>query len=347
MFIGHGREEQPPDELISYFGRRQITMPNEEGYPAFVPPFIYVSTKASEKLFSKSGVSLKVALIQAEENSFKPIKLNQKAKIIAKYKSNKGFSSNVAGYIEGSDPKLKEEAVLFTAHYDAYGMENGKIYHGAADNGLGTAEMLAVAEAFSKTENKPKRSLIFLAVTGEEYGLYGSKYWAKKPTWDIKKVVANLNLDGVGTEVYGPVKTMVGYGAEHSTLGAMLEDVSSTMGIKVAPDPVPTENIFLRSDHYSFVERGVPALMLMGAPEGNIEDAMKRMKEWEKTNYHQPGDTIQADWAWEGAETVAEVMGIMGLRLANADSMPTWLSTSRFGKLVRGNTKDLPKESGK
>jgi hypothetical protein len=344
VFIGHGREEQPPDEVLNYYSRRQITMPDEEGYPTFVPPFVFVGKSGAEKLFTKSGVTLAEALAKAEDNSFKPIKLSQKAKIVAKYKTNKGYSNNVVGYLEGSDPALKAEAVLFSAHYDAYGMENGKIYHGAADNALGTAEMLAVAEAFSKMEPKPKRSLIFLAVTGEEYGLYGSKYWAKKPTWDIKKVAANLNLDGVGTEVYGPVKTMVGYGAEHSSLGAMLEDVSGTMGIKVVPDPVPDEKVFLRSDHYSFVERGVPALMLMGAPEGDIQESMKRMKEWEKTDYHQPGDIIRTNWAWEGAETVAEVMGIMGLRLANGETMPSWLSTSRFGKLERGNSKELPKE---
>jgi hypothetical protein len=342
VFIGHGREEHSPDESISYISRRQITMPDEQGYPEFVPPFVYVSSAAAEKLFAKSGNTLKSALEQAESNDFKAFKLNQKAKIVAKYKSTKGTSSNVVGYIEGSDPKLKEEAVLFSAHYDAYGMENGKIYFGAADNALGTAELLAVAEAYSKM--KPKRTMIFLAVTGEEYGLYGSKYWSKKPTWDIKKVSANLNLDGVGTEVYGPVKNMVGYGAEHTTLGAMLNEVSIAYGIKTVPDPVPDENIFLRSDHYSFVERGVPALMLMGAPEGDIQDAMKRMKAWEKTSYHLPGDTIQPNWAWEGAETVAEIMGILGWRISEMDKMPEWLATSRFGKLERGNTKDLPEE---
>ncbi len=340
--IGNLRSENPPEEAISYFSRRQITMPDEQGYPAFVPPMVYVSSKAAEKLFAKSGVSVKDAIGQAETNEFKPFKLDQKAKLVAKYKSQKGFAYNVAGYIEGSDPKLKSEAVLFSAHYDAYGKEGDKIYFGAADNALGTAEMLAVAEAYSKM--KPKRSMIFLAVTGEEYGLYGSKYWAKKPTWDIKKVAANLNLDGVGTEVYAPVKTMVGYGAEHSTLGAMLAEVSNAFGIKVVPDPVPDEKVFYRSDHYSFVERGVPALMLMGAPEGDIQVAMKRMKEWEKTDYHQPGDTIRPDWAWEGAETVAEVMGIMGWRISETETMPSWLPNGRFGKLERGNTKDLPKE---
>jgi hypothetical protein len=343
VYIGHGREEHTPDESISYFSRRQITMPDEEGYPAFVPPIIYVGSNAAEKLFAKSGVTLKDALAQAEGGEFKPIKLNQKAKLTAKYKMQKGAAYNVAGFIEGSDPKLKTEAVLFSAHYDAYGKEGDKIYFGAADNALGTAEMLAVAEAYSKM--KPKRSMIFLAVTGEEYGLYGSKYWAKKPTWDIKKVAANLNLDGVGTEVYAPVKTMVGYGAEHSTLGTMLTDVSNSFGIKVVPDPVPDEKVFYRSDHYSFVERGVPALMLMGAPEGDIQAAMKRMKEWLKTDYHQPGDTIRSDWVWEGAETVAEVMGVMGWRISETEKMPEWLASGRFGKLERGNTKDLPEEN--
>jgi hypothetical protein len=344
VFIGHGREEHSPDEAIGYFVRRQLNLADDPALPAFIPPVVFVSKAGAEKLFSKSGTTVKAALDQAEESNFKPIKLNQTSKIAAKYKTTNGFSNNVVGYIEGSDPALKTEAVLFSAHYDAYGVENGKIYHGAADNALGTAEMLAVAEAFSKTAAKPKRSLIFLAVTGEEYGLYGSKYWSKNPTWDIKKVSANLNLDGMGTEIYGPVKTMVGYGAEHSTLGTLLEDVSATMGIKVVPDPVPDEKVFTRSDHYSFVERGVPALMLMGAPEGDIQVSMKRMKEWEKTDYHQPGDTIKPDWVWEGPETVAEVMGIMGLRLANGATMPTWLSTSRFGKLERGNTTELPKE---
>lgn len=344
LYVGNGTEDSMTEQTISYSSRRQIMMPNESGLPENYPPYIYVGANAAEKLFAKSGVTLKDAAEQAETNAFKPFKLNQKAKLVAKYKTTKGISNNVVGYIEGSDAKLKEEAVLFSAHYDAYGKEGDKIYHGAADNALGTAEMLAVAEAFSKSSNKPKRSLIFLAVTGEEYGLYGSAYWAKKPTWDIKKVAGNLNLDGVGTEVYGPVKTIVGYGAEHSSLGAMMADVSMAMGITVAPDPVPDEKVFYRSDHYSFVTRGVPALMLMGAPEGNIQDAMKRMAKWEKTDYHQPGDIIQKDWSWEGAKTVADVMGIMGLRLANADAMPSWLASSRFAKLERGNTKDVPAE---
>lgn len=344
VFIGTGEEERPPEETISYISRRQITRPDEEGYPAVVPPMVYVSAQGAEKLFSKSGMTRKEALQRANTKEFKPINLKQKAKIVAKYESKKVTSNNVAGYLEGSDPKLKAEAVLFSAHYDAYGKENGKIYAGAADNALGTAEMLAVAEAYSKAAQKPKRSMVFLAVTGEEYGLYGSKHWAKEPTWDIKKVAANLNLDGIGSEVYGPVKTMVGYGAEHSSIGPMLEAVAPAFEVNVIPDPMPDEKVFYRSDHYSFVERGVPALMLLGAPAGDKEVWMKRIKDWEKTDYHQPGDVIQPGWVWEGPERVAEIMAVLGWRISEADAMPNWLSTSRFAKLERGNTKELPEE---
>ncbi len=344
VFIGMGHEEHPPDEMISYVSRRQLTRPDETGYPAQVPPIVYVGGKGTEKLFSRSDVSLKDALDLAATREFKPIDLKQKAKIVAKYETKKVSANNVVGYLEGSDPKLKSEAVLFSAHYDAYGKENGKIYAGAADNALGTAEMLAVAEAYSKASQKPKRSMVFLAVTGEEYGLYGSKYWAKDPTWDIKKVAANLNLDGIGSEVYGPVRTMVGYGAEHSSLGAMLADVAPAFQVNVIPDPMPDEKVFYRSDHYSFVERGVPALMLLGAPAGEKEVWMKRIKDWEKTDYHQPGDVIQPNWAWAGPETVAEIMAILGWRISETEVMPTWLGTSRFAKLERGNTKELPDE---
>jgi Zn-dependent M28 family amino/carboxypeptidase len=344
IIIGHGREEQSPDMMIDYFSRRQVELADEGGSSFPIPLFTFVGSKAAEKLFTKSTVNLKDALAQAETKEFKAIKLNQAVKIKCKLSNAKGSSNNVAAFMEGSDPKLKEEAIVFSAHYDAYGIENGKIYHGAADNALGVAEMIAVAESFVKSGLKPKRSLIFLAVTAEEYGLYGSKYWAKNPTWKIKQVAANLNLDGIGTEVYGPVKTFVGFGAEHSTIGATLEDVSAAFGIKVIPDPMPDEKIFYRSDHYSFVEKGIPSLMLLGAPEGDPQAWIKRSKDWEKTDYHQPADIIQPNWAWEGAKTVADVMGIMGWRISESNAMPNWLSTSRFAKLERGNTKEIPEE---
>lgn len=344
ILVGHGRKSDKTEDYIDYFGRRQISLASESSSsaPFPLPPVMMINKPTAKKLFAKSGMTFAEAQAKAEKNDFKSFVLNESASIVAKYKKTNGKSSNVVGFIEGSDPKLKSEAVIFTAHYDAYGVDNGKVYNGAADNALGTSEMIAVAEAFSKMKQKPKRSLIFLAVTGEEYGLYGSKHWAKNPTWNIKKIAANLNLDGVGTEVFGPVKNIVGYGAEHSTLGNMLADVAKSYGIGIMPDPRPEEKIFTRSDHYSFVERGIPALKLTGVNKETAKEFNETVEAWEKLHYHQPSDDVMKNWHWEGAKTVADIMGVLGLRIANQNKMPSWLESSIYGKLKRGHTGKLP-----
>ncbi|MCE7963209.1 MAG: hypothetical protein DYH05_12030 [Acidobacteria bacterium ACB1] len=343
--FSRGDEEQTEDQAVDYYKRRQLNLGGEkEYYPSQAPVFVSTTAQGIEKVFKAAGMTREQAIGLAGDTKFRGKDLKVKAKAVSKINVHKVTAYNVAGVIEGSDPKLSSQAVLFSAHYDAYGKINDKIYYGAADNALGTAEMIAVAEAYSKLAVKPKRSLIFLAVTGEEYGLFGSKYWAKEPTWDIKKVAANLNLDGIGSEVYGPVKTIVGYGAEHSTLGPLLENVARSFEVNVIPDPMPDEKVFYRSDHYSFVERGVPSLMLLGAPAGDKEVWMKKIKDWEKGDYHQPGDTIKDSWDWTGPETVAEVMAVMGWQISEAPEMPSWLKTSRFSKYDRGNSKPIPED---
>lgn len=344
VFINHGREEHPYSEMANYLVRRQIERADTEEMPSFLPPFVHIGDEAAEKLFANSGVTRKEALAKAEAQGFAPINLKQTAKISVRLKKGKGVSSNVIGLLEGSDPKLKSEAVVFSAHYDAYGLSSDhRIYHGAADDGLGVGEMIAVAEAFAQAPVKPKRSLIFMAVTGEEYGGLGSDYWVKNPTWKIKQTAADLNLDGMGTEVYGPVGVLVGYGAEHSSLGKVLDEVASAEGLKVIPDPMPDEKSFYRSDHYFFVKKGIPGIMLMGAPAGDQKAWIDRMKEWEKTDYHQPSDTIRPDWNWDGPRTIAEVMGVMGLRVANDAEMPAWVKSSPFNR-ERGTNEPAPPE---
>ncbi|MEK6281832.1 MAG: M20/M25/M40 family metallo-hydrolase [Acidobacteriota bacterium] len=344
VFVNTGTEERPYSEMADYLTRRRIEPADSEEMPSFVPPFVTLSNQAAEKLFADSGVSFQEALAKAETDNFKPFSLKKSAKITVRLQKAKGVSSNVVGLLEGSDPKLKTEALVYTAHYDAYGVSSDKrVYHGAADNALGVGEMIATAEALSQASPRPRRSIIFLAVTGEEYGGYGSDHWVNNPTWNIKKVVANLNLDGMGTEVYGPVKTLVGYGAEHSTLGALLKDVAAASGLNVVPDPVPEENSFYRSDHYFFVKKGVPGLMILGAPEGDTSAWVKRMKQWSKTDYHQPTDIIRADWNWDGPRTLAALSGVMGWRIANNEVMPSWLPQSPFNR-ERGTNEPPPPE---
>jgi hypothetical protein len=344
VMVGEDTETTTVAELGDYLTRRQVEPQSEGEMPDFLPPFITITEAAAQKLFASSGTTAADAFNKAKKDDFRPIDLNQSATITVKLKKAKGVSSNVVGLLEGSDPKLKSEAIVYSAHYDAWGLAaDNRIYHGAADNALGVAEMLAIAEVLSKADAKPRRSIIFLAVTGEEYGGYGSDYWVKNPTWKIKQVAGDLNLDGMGTEVYGPVKVLVGYGAEHSSLGTLLNDVATASGLKVVPDPMPEEKSFYRSDHYFFVKRGVPGIMILGAPDGATAAWTDRLKKWEKTDYHQPSDIVRPDWDWTGPRTVAGVMLVMGVRAANDEAMPAWVSSSIFNR-ERGTDKPAPPE---
>jgi hypothetical protein len=344
VMIGEDTETMSYAEIADYLTRRQIEPESEQEMPEFLPPFITISDAGADKLFAGSGVTRTDALTKAAVDSFTPIDLQQTATITVRLKKSKGVGSNVVGLLEGSDPKLKTEALVYSAHYDAYGLSaDNRIYHGAADNALGVAEMLAIAEVMTKAATKPRRSIIFLAVTGEEYGGYGSDYWVKNPTWKIKEVAADLNLDGMGTEVYGPVKVLVGYGAEHSSLGNLFTEVAAATGLRVIADPMPEEKAFYRSDHYFFVKKGIPGIMILGAPDGTTADWTGRLKKWTKTDYHQPTDIVRPDWDWSGPRTVASVMLIMGLRAANDEAMPAWVSSSIFNR-ERGTDKPAPPE---
>ena len=344
VIVGQDTDTLTFSEVADYLSRRQVEPASEQEMPEFLPPFLSVSEAAAEKLFAASGVTWADVSAKAKRDDFTPIDLKQPGTITIKLKKTTGISNNVVGLLEGSDPKLKSEALVYSAHYDAYGLSSdNRIYHGAADNALGVAEMLSIAEVLTRAESKPRRSMIFLAVTGEEYGGYGSDYWVKNPTWKIKQVAADLNLDGMGTEVYGPVKVLVGYGAEHSSLGGLLNEVAAATGLRVVPDPMPEEKSFYRSDHYFFVKKGVPGIMILGAPDGATEAWTDRLKKWEKTDYHQPGDIVRPDWDWSGPRTVAGVMLLMGVRAANAESMPEWVPTSIFNR-ERGTDKPAPPE---
>jgi Peptidase family M28 len=344
ILINKFTEDRPYGESADYLTRRRVELETAPEAPEFLPPFIAVSEAGAEKLFAGAGITRAEAFAKSEREDFAPIDLKQTATVTVRLKKGKGVGNNVVALLEGSDPKLKAEALVYSAHYDAYGVTaDNRIYHGAADNGLGVAEMLAVAEAMSRAATKPRRSVIFIAVTGEEYGGFGSDYWVKNPTWNIKQVAANLNLDGMGTEIYGPVKVLVGYGPEHSTLGGVMNDVAAASGLQVIPDPMPEARAFYRSDHYLFVKRGIPALMILGGPDGPTKTWTDRLKKWSKTDYHQPTDTVRPDWNWSGPRTIASFMLVAGLRIANDENMPSWLPASLFNR-ERGTSLPPPPE---
>ena len=341
IIANSGSKENPYETFSGYLMRRRVTLADAPEYPAALPPFIYISDKGAEKLFVGSGMTYAEALARAESGEYVSQNLKP-AKITVRLQREEGVGSNVIGLIEGSDQTLKEQAVVYTAHYDAFGVDADKrIFHGAADNALGVGEVISIAEVFAHSLPRTRRSIVFLIVTGEEYGLLGSEYWIDHPTWKIKQVAANLNSDGIGTEVYGSVKSIVGFGSDHSDLSAVLKDVAAATGVAIAPDPSPEEKLLYRGDHYAFIKKGVPALKLLGIPEGDITSFVARTKKWRDTDYHQPTDIILPEWNWGGARTLAIVNLIMGFRIANADEMPKWLPSSPYNR-TRGTNEPPP-----
>jgi hypothetical protein len=338
MIVGNaGTTRQPFATIANYLSRRRVSLASAPVPPFKTPPVLLVSDAAMENIFAGAASTYAQALAKAQAGEMVSSDLGKTATLALRIKTGDTTSDNVVGVLEGSDPKLKEEAVVYSAHYDAYGIDgSGQIFPGAADNALGTATITAIAEAFVKTypkpASRPRRSTIFLAVTGEEYGLLGAEHWVQHPTWPLEKIAADINFDGIGTEIYGPVKRVVGFGAEHSELGTLLEEVSAATGNIVTPDPMPEENAFVRSDHYAFVKKGVPALMLLGGPAGDVSVWIPRAKKWLATDYHSPNDTVKPDWDWTGPQTLAKLGLVIGLRVANADAMPAWRQSSPFNK---------------
>ena len=337
-----GNEQQPYELIANYLSRRRVELASAPAPPSSIPPIILISHKGAEKLFAGSGMTFAQAKEKAESGEFVSRDMSKQVEIALRLKLEEGTGSNVIGLLEGADAALKQEALVYSAHYDAYGIDlEGNIYAGAADNGLGTGIMMSVAEALSKSPSRTRRSIIFLAVTGEEYGLLGAEHWVSNPTWPIEKVAADINFDSAGTEIYGPVKNMLAFGGEHSELGAIWDDVVAAIGASKIDDPLPEEKVFYRSDHYAFVKKGVPAIMPMGGPGGDQAAFIARVKKWLVTDYHSVADTVRPEWHWDGARTVALAGLITGLRVANADAMPRWLKSSPFNQ-PRGTNKPPP-----
>jgi hypothetical protein len=332
--VVHGaRPTQPFPLIASYLTRRRVSLASAPQLPFKAPPAVLISPTAAETLFAGSGITYEQAKQKAEAGESVSRELAKQASISVRVKREEGTSSNVVAILEGSDPALKEEAVVYTAHYDAYGIDGeGNIFPGAADNALGVAKFVAIAEALAKSKPAPRRSMVFIALTGEEYGLLGAEHWVRQPTWPIEKVAANINYDGMGTDVWGKLRYIIDLGFQHSDLGAVIAEVAAASNVAIMPDPVPQERFFYRSDNYAFFKKGVPSLYLVGGPEGDQAAILMRAMKWLTTDYHMPTDTVRPEWDWEGARALAALGLIAGLRIANKDAMPAWLPSSPYNR---------------
>jgi Zn-dependent M28 family amino/carboxypeptidase len=240
-------------------------------------------------------------------------------------------STNVVARIAGSDPALKDEYVVLSAHIDHVGIGepiNGdRIYNGAMDNGSGSALLLDIARSLKQTDTKLKRSLLLVWVTGEEKGLLGSKYFAAHPTVAPKSMIADINTDMFLPIV--PLKLLTVYGLAESDLGDRASEVGKRLGVQVQADPLPLLNVFIRSDQYNFVRHGVPSLMIdVGAVSGSPEAA--KLKNWRTERYHAPSDDANQPVDLATAAGYEEVIRALVIEVANNPKRPQWKQDSFF-----------------
>jgi Zn-dependent M28 family amino/carboxypeptidase len=245
-------------------------------------------------------------------------------------------SPNVAGILPGTDPKLKNEYVVMSAHLDHVGVGkpiNGdSIYNGAMDNASGVASILEIARLLHEHKVALRRSLLFVAVTAEEKGDLGSDYFASRPTVPVRAMVADLNLD-MFLPLY-PLHDLMTIGLNESTLGDTVKKLAPSEGIEIMDDPMPQRNLFIRSDQYSFVKQGVPALMFgFGAKPGSPEE--KIQEAWIAKRYHAPSDDINQPVDMAAAAKFDDVILRLLTTVANSDTRPEWKKTSFFARFAR------------
>ena len=287
------------------------------------------------RLFEGSGHSLADMLKVADEGKALPrFSLPGILRATVAVEHQDVESHNVAGVVRGSDPALAGEYVVLTAHLDHVGVGapvNGdSIYNGAMDNASGIATLIESASAIAAA--RPKRSVVFLAVTAEEKGLLGSRYYALNPTVPREGIVANVNMD-MFLPLF-PLKLLTVLGLDESDLGDDVRAVAQEMGIRVQPDPQPQRNSFIRSDQYSFVRQGVPALSMFvgfepGSPEANIR------ADWTRERYHAPSDDLHQPVDRDAAVAFTDLIGRLSVRVANRAAAPAWKSESFFRRFVQ------------
>ncbi len=295
----------------------------------------WVTQDAGEILAQSLGRNVDELLKLADTRGFRPMPMPLHIRGSAPTKLRQIQTRNVVARIEGSDPDLRNEAVLFNAHWDHLGMGepvNGDpIYHGAVDNATGCAMLLELTRAWAALPEKPRRSVLFAAVTSEEAGLLGSEYLAGHPPVPAGKIALALNFDGF--QPWGRSRDVVMIGAERTTVYPIVEEAARRFGLTIAPDPQPGAGMYYRSDHFSYARVGIPAFSieegrdLLGKPPGTGD---KLYTEWVEKRYHQPADQYHEDWDVSGMEEFARLGLLIGINVANSPQMPTWRDGDEF-----------------
>jgi len=299
----------------------------------------WVTDDVAKKIFAQGGKDLDKLRIAAGRRDFQPVDLGLRVKLNVQSELKTLDSYNVIGYWPGADPKLKDQHIVYTAHWDHIGIgeanaKGDRIYNGALDNSSGVAQVLAVAEAFTKLPpgKQPKRSQVFVFTTAEEQGLLGAEWYAKFPSFPLNKAAANINIDG--GNFHGITRDFGALGAERSVvLWEVLNNVLTTRNVSYAPDSNPEQGFYFRSDHFPFAKGGVPALSIqsgkdyVGKPAG-WADAY--FKEYNTKHYHQPSDEFDEAWVYDGMVQMLDIVFDIALKLSDRPDIPRFRETDEF-----------------
>jgi Zn-dependent M28 family amino/carboxypeptidase len=300
----------------------------------------WVTNDTAQKIMKLAGYELADMRAKAASRDFQPVKLNLKGKINLKSETKRVEAPNVVGILPGSDPKLRDEYVVYSAHWDHFGVgapdkTGDTIYNGAVDNATGCAAILAIAEALAKLPpaQRPRRSSLFLFPTAEEQGLLGAEWYSRHPVVPVEKTAADVNLDSMN--MLGVTRDFTPLGAERSSLEAVVQAVARERGMRISADSRPEQGSFYRSDHFPFAKVGVPSISLkegddfVGHPKGWGE---QEFKIYNTQHYHQPSDEFDPNWNYAGMIQETEIAMAIGMRIANDPAMPRFKPTDEFAK---------------
>lgn len=323
----------PFEVLSGGWGREDFDIKTADNGMSNVPVQAWIPVETARRLFTAAGVNYNDLKRQAASKDFRPLPLDAKATFHVQSQIREVQSRNVVAKLPGAT--TPDEYVVYTAHWDHLGKNDAltgdQIFNGALDNASGTATLLELAEAFTKLPQPPERSILFLAVTAEERGLLGAKYYAQNPLYPLEKTLANINMDGVNQ--WGRTQDIVVIGLGNSTLDDVLTQVATAQQRTIVPDPESEKGFFYRSDHFEFAKQGVPALytdagvQYIGKPEGY---GQQKRDEYTTNDYHKVTDEVKPDWDLAGAVDDARLLFEVGFRVAQADAFPEWKPGTEF-----------------
>jgi Zn-dependent M28 family amino/carboxypeptidase len=325
----------PYSVVVTSNGHENFDVASSDGHRSALPVQGWITSGTAHRLFEAGGRDFAELKRAAARRDFRPVALGATADLRVENRMRAVTSRNVVAKLEGSDPALRDEYVIYSAHWDHLGRETtpegDRIYNGANDNASGVAALLELARAFRALPEPPARSMLFLATTSEEKGLLGARHYATHPLYPLARTAANVNIDGVNQ--WGRTRDLVVVGWGMSTLQDVLARVAEAHGRVLTPDPEPEKGFYYRADHFEFARQGVPALYTgagvdyLGRPAGW---GQRKRDEYTANDYHQPSDEIKPDWDLSGAAEDVRLLFLTGWEVAQSPAVPEWKPGAEF-----------------